>query len=810
MIWRWFWREWKTPSLLIVWIALSLSVACVLSLGKISDRLTQGLNLQNREFLAGDRVLRASKPVPEAWLEQATQRGVTVSRQLSFMTMTYAGEQTQLASVKAVEMSYPLYGKLETKPEGVKPGVGKVLVAPRLLALLNIKVGDRLEVGDAEFQVAGELLTEPDAGFNPFQTAPKILIDYKDIEKTGAVQPGSRLTYRYMFAGDEKAIERVENIIKPQLTSSQRWQGGADSEGAVGKSLERAHYFLLLSAVLTLLLSVASIAVSMGHYCRSRYDLIAVLKTLGAGRAALRKFIIGQWVMILILSAICGSLAGLSFEWMLLKALMPFMPSHLPQAGIRPWLWALGSLIAIALIVGVRPYKQLLATRPLRVLRNDVVTTVWPLRYYLPVILLITIILLALMAGFSLILWSLLAGLLVLALLLGVVGWLTLLLLRRLTVSSLAVRLAINRLLRRPWITASQLASFALSFMLLALLIVVRGDLLSRWQQQLPPESPNYFLLNISTEQVPEVSRFLQQHQIIPGDFYPIVQARLTQINGVTATDVVGEDAPGGGSVNRELNLTWREKAQDYSPVTEGTWPPKADEVSMEQNLAKNLGVKLGDTLVFTGDTKTFSVKVSSFRRVDWESLRPNFFFIFPPGVLENQPQTWITSFRHQGDNQSLVQLNREFPTVTVLDIGAMIQQIGRVLQQVGKALEVMVVLVLVCGFLLLLAQLQVGMRQRQKELIVYRTLGAGKKLLGKTLWYEFAILGLVSGLVAVFGAEIALWLLQSRIFDFPWEPNYFLWVCLPVVGALLLSCCGSGLGLYLLRGKALFRRYVE
>ncbi len=235
MIWRWFWREWRSPSLLIVWLALTLSVACVLALGSISDRMNKGLSQQSRDFIAGDRVLRTARPVPEGWILDAQQQGLQVSRQLSFTTMTYAGDRPQLAQVKATDLAYPLYGTLETRPANVKLEPGTVLVAPRLLALLNVKVGDNLDVGDTTLRIAGEIIQEPDSGFNPFQTAPRIIINLADVDKTGAVQPGSRLTYRYMFAGAAEDIQRYEDRLVPQLTPGQRWYGLEDSGSALGK-----------------------------------------------------------------------------------------------------------------------------------------------------------------------------------------------------------------------------------------------------------------------------------------------------------------------------------------------------------------------------------------------------------------------------------------------------------------------------------------------------------------------------------------------------------------------------------------------
>lgn len=647
MIARWFWREWRSPSLLIVWLALSLAVACVLALGNISDRMEKGLSQQSREFMAGDRALRSSREVPQAWLEEAQKRGLKVGKQLTFATMTFAGDTPQLANVKAVDDIYPMYGDLQTNPPGLKPQAGSVLLAPRLMALLNLKTGDTIDVGDATLRIAGEVIQEPDSGFNPFQMAPRLMMNLADVDKTGAVQPGSRVTWRYKFGGNENQLDGYEKWLLPQLKPEQRWYGLEQDEGALGRSMERSQQFLLLSALLTLLLAVAAVAVAMNHYCRSRYDLVAILKTLGAGRAQLRKLIVGQWLMVLTLSAVTGGAIGLLFENMLMVLLKPVLPAALP------------------------------------------------------------------------------------------------------------------------------------------------------------PESPNYFLINIATEQVAPLKAFLAEHHIVPESFYPVVRARLTAIN----------DKPTEGNedeaLNRELNLTWQNTRPDHNPIVAGNWPPKADEVSMEEGLAKRLNVALGDTVTFMGDTQEFRAKVTSLRKVDWESLRPNFYFIFPEGALDGQPQSWLTSFRWENGNGMLTQLNRQFPTISLLDIGAILKQVGQVLEQVSRALEVMVVLVTACGMLLLLAQVQVGMRQRHQELVVWRTLGAGKKLLRTTLWCEFAMLGFVSGLVAAIGAETALAVLQAKVFDFPWEPDWRLWIVLPCSGALLLSLFGGWLGARLVKGKALFRQFA-
>lgn len=803
MIWRWFWREWKTPSLLIVWLALTLAVACVLALGRISDRIENSMSYQSRELLAGDLVLRSSYPSDPEWLQQAEAMGLKLSQQMSFSTMAYSTDdedlRPQLVLVKAADQAYPLYGELITEPAGLRPTKGEILVAPRLLELLNLKIGDNIDIGDATLKVAGTLVQEPDSGFNPFQIAPRVLISLEDAELTGAVQVGSRLTYRDMFAGETATVDAFESQFDGQLRTDQRWFTLKENSGAVGKTFQRAQQFLLLSVLLTLLLAIAAVVVSMTHYCRSRHQLVAVLKTLGAGRSALQKWIIGQWLAILIAAALLGSLLGLAFEGILMQILGAMLPKALPSASLWPWVWAIGTLFVIAILVGIRPYRQLIATQPSRVLREDANSPVWPLRYYLPIVTLIVVGGLFLFTGVNPLLWSILVGIVIVAILLALIGWLGLWVLRQFKFKQLSLRLSVSRLLRQPLQTVSQMSAFSLSFMLLALLLLVRGDLLDRWQQQLPADSPNYFLINMNESQIKPVTELIVQHQVKPTEFYPVILARLSEINDSSAIEWADERDPNNNTVRRELSLTWRAKLPEANVVDEGTWPPKDGEVSIEQTVVKQLGLKIGDKLTFNAGAQVFSATVTSIRTVDWESLRPNFFFIFAEGTLKDVPATWMSSFHYDGDGKLLTDLSRHYPTINVLDTGALITQIQQILQQVSQALEVMVVLVIFCGLLLLLAQIQVGMSQRERELVVYRTLGASRKLMRKTLWSEFALLGLMAGLAAAFGAEVALWLLQTRVFDFPWQPEWSMWLLLPLCAALLLSICGSWLGLRLL-----------
>ena len=338
-------------------------------------------------------------------------------------------------------------------------------------------------------------------------------------------------------------------------------------------------------------------------------------------------------------------------------------------------------------------------------------------------------------------------------------------------------------------------------------MVLLQGDLLEKWQQQLPEDSPNYFLINMSKPQVQQINTLLATYHVAPTDAYPVVLARLTAINDHNAKVWADARDAGNNTVRRELNLTWHSELPKDNVIVEGSWPPVGNGVSIDQGVAQKLEIKLGDELTFVGDTREFKSVVTSIRHVDWENMRPNFFFIFAEEGLSNQPEKWMSSFYYNGDGSLITALNRQFPTVSVLDTGALIQQVQQILQQVSRALEIMVGLVMLCGALLLVAQIQVGMTQRRIELVVYRTLGASKSLLRRTLWAEFALLGLMAGLAAAIGAEVALGLLQKLVFNFPWQPQWMMWIVVPALAAVLLSLCGSILGVRLLQDKGQYRR---
>lgn len=802
MIWQWFRRELTSSSLVIVCFSLILAFATAFSLGNINDRILQGLGQQNREVLTGDRVLRGSYPIDDNWLAVAQDNRLEVSQQINFSTMIYHQDQLQLTDIKAVDSHYPLYGKLLTDPQ-IPLTANHIFVENRLLIQLGANIGDDIDVGDDTFTISGILIEEPDARFNAFQLAPRALIRLDDAAKTGAIQPGSRLTYRTMFKGTLNALTQLDNLATTNLRIDQRWVTLDESgNGALNQTLERAKLFLVLSSMLVIVLATTAIVVAMNHYCRTRYDLIAILKTLGANRQTLTKIVVGQWLIILLIAIFIGSVFGLSLETLLLYLLKDVLPSNLPQAGIQPWLNSAALLFVISGVIGIRPYLQLLSTPPLRVLRSDVKASRWPLRYYLPITLLIFVSLLLIIVGFNPVWWSLLLGIAVLGFALGIIGWGGLAVLCLIITKHLALRLALNRLLRSRISTLSQFATFSLSLMLLTLLVSIRGGLLDSWQTSLPDDSPNYFVFNIPPAQFDDIEHFFNQKSIKLGHNFPIVRARLTDINQHPVKDLIQEGQPGYGTASRELNLTWYDDPAPYNPIVEGSWPPKIGEVSVSVVQAQELNITLGDKLTFAGNAMPFTATVSSLRTVDWQSLKPNFVFMFDQQTLSQQPQYGFTSLKSSSNPQLLAEFNRLYPMVMLMDLTTVLTQISSLINQITSTLQSIVILVLICGVLLLVAQLQVGMQQRRLELRVYRILGAKLRLLNATLLIEFFIIGLISGLIAVMGAEIALYSLQTYVFKFIWQPNITNWFCVPLVSGGAFSVVGYVLSKQLLTGR--------
>ncbi|PJG59203.1 ABC transporter permease, partial [Aeromonas cavernicola] len=703
-LWRLGWRLLRKEGLHgeLRWfvLALALCVACVLSVALVADRLDAGLKSSGRDFIGGDRVLRTASALPAEWLQQAQQQGLAVQATVSFNSMLFHGDALQLASIRAVPDGFPFYGTLQLTPDRA-PAPGEIWLSARVMQLLAAKVGDELEVGNTVLKVAGLLGEEPDQGFSPFLLAPRALIHSADTEATGALLPGSRQQWRYLFKGEREALARYERWLLPQLQTGQKWITPDDSESGVGRSLANAERFFRLASLCGVLLGALAMGIAVRHFAERQTNMVALLKTLGASRRALWQLMGGLLLSLTLVGALLGLLAGSAMQWLTLQLLGDLLPADLPAPSWRPF--ALGAAVAlfITLLLAFIPFLRLLKVPPLRVLRRELAASIPPW-LALPVGLL----------GLFALVWGFTADV---RLALGLVGGMGLLmgLLAGLVALMLrlggrvrgphALRLALAHLARERSSGLFQLAGFALALMLFGLLWAARVDLVDEFATRLPADAPNRFLVNVADNEREAILTALTEAGAVTSDFYPMVRGRLTHIAG----EAVGEGAPTGREgVDRELNFTTTTQLPVDNKLVAGHWLAGPGEVSVDSELAQRLGIKLGDMLAFTIEGRSFGARVSSLRSVKWDNMRPNFYMIFSADLLAPFGQTWLGSYRLPAQGRAAeVELIRRHPTVSLIDVDDLIARLTLVSAQVSRALALMLGLVTVAALLVLLTQ---------------------------------------------------------------------------------------------------------
>ncbi len=786
------WREAGRGPLRLFILALALSVASMLSVTLVADRLDQALKVSGRDYIAADRILSGSRAADPAWLAEAERRGLGVSRTQSFQSVLFAGDELQLASVRAVDHAFPFYGELQLAPAGrVTPGT--IWLSARLLALLQLAPGDRLELGNTELEVAGELVGEPDEGFSPMQLAPRAMIHLDDLAATGVLMEGSRVRYRYLFKGGEAQLEDYADWLRPQLQAGQQWRGPNDADTPVARSLTRAEQFFRLASLTGVLLGILAMAIALGYFSRREQDRIALLKTLGAGRRQLIGWLSRLLLTLLLLGSVLGGIVGYGLHKLILLSLGEALAMPLPLPSLTPFAVAAGLALLTTLMLSVVPMARLLEVPPLRVLRSEAEARISPW-WSAGILLTGTFVLSWLFAGQLGLAAGLLLGLLALMSLLGGLCWLMLAVARR-SRGSIAFRLALGRLQRARMTTLVQFGGVALALFLGTLLWVVRGELTDGFLARLPPDTPNRFLINIAPHELDPLRQQLEQAGLDSSQFYPIVRGRLSAINDrQTVADV---DSNRGGGLGRELNLTYIEQLPQGNRILQGEWTLKPDSVSVESGLAERLGIGLGDRLTLDLAGQSVSAEVQSLREVDWDSMKPNFYLIFSPDVLADYPATWLASFYLPAEQKAFeVALIRAFPTVTLLDVDALLAQLRQVLAQVSQALLVIMALVTGASLLVLLAQMETTLESRRRELVLLRTLGASERLIVASLRWEWLAAGLVSGLAAALAVELCVAVLLPWWLGLPWQPHPQIWLGLPLLGAVLLLLTGRAGGI--------------
>lgn len=811
--WRLLKHELRRGELTIMAAAIVLSVTAVLSLALFTDRLQAGLTERSAEFLAADRVLSSRRDVSEDWIARAQAEGLQTAQRVVFNSMAFAGEQLALVDVKAVSDGYPLRGELrvaeqpyaqDTLAEGL-PAADEAWVAAALFQELQLEIGDTIEIGDSGFTVTKVLTYEPDVGFSVFTDSPNVLINYSELAATGLIQPGSRVRFNVLYAGEPAALDAYEEWLRPQLNDdTHNWRSVEDGDSPLARSLRRAERFMLLASLLGVVLAATAVAVAAQRYCQRNYDVVAIFKTMGAQRSQIQKIFILHLLLLTTFSIGIGVALGWLIQSQVVDLVAQYFDVNLPPGSGRGYLLAIGTGLVSAVMFTLYPLLRLVGIPPLRVL-NRQLTGTDRLRWLHWVASGGTIyLLLWLYSQQWLLSTALFVGGALAAVLLLLVGRLFIRASRQAGMQAgSAWRLAMAGLQRRAQANSVQMLSFSTAIMLLLLVLALRHELLADWQRQLPDDAPNYFLINVAEDDVEQLQHRFAERDIAAEDMYPIVPGRMTAVNGVPVVDEVskeeresdaevqGEQREGFG---RELSLTWRDTLPPNNEITAGEWWGENAEpqVSIESEVAERMRVGLGDELEFNIGGEVFTVPITSIREVNWGSLQPNFFMIFNTSTLEEFPATYISSFNLPQERKSeLYELFKPFPQVSLIDLDAIMDQLREVIEQVSVAILFVLILVIVAGILVLLAQVQASLEEREKELVILRTLGAPAKLLSRAVTYEFVILGAISGLIATLAMELSLYILQTQVFELGATFHWRFWLVGPLAGAVIVGLMG-------------------
>ncbi|MCL1036607.1 ABC transporter permease [Shewanella submarina] len=796
---RLFRRELQQGQLLLIILAIMLAVLSVSGLAGVSERLQVAINGQAAKFIAADRIINSPEPIATEILEQAQELGLSQVSSMRFNSMLFGDEGFQLVTVRAVGQGYPLKGEIELSsgPTAKLPGEGELWYENRLARLLGVQDNPQdasIELGVANFALAEEIRRLPDAGFNPFASSPVVLMRLEDVGKTQIIQPGSRVTYLYQFAGDSGALDEFEEYVKPLLSTSQRWVDVQSGDSPIAGAVQRAERFLLLASLLGIALACAAIGIAAQRYCQRHYDVVAMLKTFGASGKQIRN-LFALHLMLVTLTGIALGLVGGRLLDIGISSMLPEEIASYDTSWWRPGLLGVTTGIISAFMFSAYPLLRLLAIPPLRVLQRQLEGISMGAWLHLLMSLAAMALLGYLYSGSVPLTMTVVVAVCALAVLLGALGFVMVRLGHSVGMKTTnPLQLALAGLRRRARQNAVQLVGFSSALLLLLVIMALRQDLLDEWQKQLPENSPNYFLVNIAPEDEAPMAQFFANNGIQTTDIYPVVRGRMSAINGeqLITYSQQEEGVEGRVGIGRELNLTWRDTLPPNNDLLEGEFNTGPGEVSIETKVMERLGLKLGDELTFTIDNRDFSVKVTSVRAVHWETLQPNFFMIMRQEDLGQFAHTSMVSFHLDDSRRELVvDLIKSFPTVSVIDVGAMVNQLREIVEQVSLSLTLVLILVLAASALVLFAQTEAGMATRQRELAVLRTFGGSGWLLRSATGLEFALLGMIAGFLAVVVAELTLYLLKTQVFELNVYMHWDWWLMAPLAGGLIVATLG-------------------
>ena len=795
-------RDWRGGELGVLLAALLLAVSVVVGISAFVSSLQSALLSESKQFLAADSVVRSSRALPKDWRQTAESTGLATAETLGFPSMAVTDADTlYLASIKAVSPGYPLRGKLRVSKQpygpiedavGI-PGPGEAWLAPRLFALLNVELGDSVWVGDKALEISGAVRSEPDGAGASFGYGPRLLMNLADIPATGVIQPGSRVTWRLLLRGDDLLLEQFTEWLRPQLTQGQRLQGVEDGQPTIGRTLDRAQGFLLLAGSLGVVLAAAAIALAARRFSVRHTDHVAIMKSLGSSQARIARLYGGSLLLLGSVATVFGWLLGWLIQAVFFRLFAEQLGVEPGDIGYEPFVIGGATALVCLGFFAWPPLERLARVPPMRVLRRDVdAGQAQRSRDYV----------LGALAVFGLMWWysgdirltgSVIAGL-VLTVGLGLILAHLLLGSGRVLGSAAGSvwRLGLANLRRRSSGNALQMVIFAIAIMLMLVLLIIRTALIEQWQAQLPEGTPNHFMLNIAPAERGDLSGFLAEQGIDPQPQFPMTRGRIMAVNGTMLADDEGLE---NERRQREANFTHSTVLPAANKILRGQWWPadtREHLVSLEQEFAQRVGADMDDVLTVRIGAEEFEARVASIRESDWQSMRPNFFVIFPPNLLEGFPKTYLTSFfLPEAEKSVLNALLRRFPTVTVIELDIVIGEVRSIIERVGQAIELVLGVILLAGALVLVAGVQASVDIRLRESALLRALGAGKRLLLGSLVIEFAVLGGFAGLLAALGAEVAAWALQTLALDLVYQATPAVWPLGVLAGVLFIGTLG-------------------
>ena len=805
-------RSWRGGQLGLILSALVLAVAVVTSVALLAERVERALVKESSSFLAADLVVSSSQATDAEWLRRAEEQSIRTAQIASFASMTFAGEEMHLASIKAVESSYPLRGAvkrstvpfatdesdIETVESGPKPG--ELWVDSRLLPLLNIELGDTVDVGDGSFQVSHILIEEPDSGSSFSAYGARILMNWSDLPASGVIQPGSRVSYRFLIAAAEDNTDKFDDYVdwlNQQLDVHDRIITPDEAQASIASTMDKGRRFLLLAGSIGVVLAGIALALASHHFANGQLLQVALFKSWGISANRVRKLYIQQIVLLAIGGSLMGLLIGWGFHQLLVSAVREWLPIALPMAGARPWITGFATGI-LCLIGFTLPALWHLPTQsPLAVLRRDTqvkslnslmrgslgVLTVAVLLFWYSENFYLSM---AILLGFAITaLASIGVGLVLLRLGKTYGHWM-----------GSIWRLALSNLWRRKKPSLIQMVGFSGAIALLMIMTVVRTSLVDEWRWQLAEDAPNHFLVNVAAYELEGVKNLVDQRELETAGWYSMVRGRITHLNNQLPSEVAKD---GHESLRRELNLSWTSDLPEGNKIIQGQWWGTGNEssnnlapVSLEEELLHELGLAIGDTVTFSVGGLSFDAVITSTRSLNWDSMTPNFYFLFPEGYLEDYPRTHMTSLYIPSEDKLLVNdLLRKYPTVQVIELDKIIDRIRSIVSQVTRGLEMMTLLILGCGILVMFAAVSLSMNERLQESAILRTLGSSRRLILGVQWVEFTTLGVMAGFLAALGAEFAVAMLQRFMFSLPFMWHSWLWIAGPLGGGLLVGLLG-------------------